>query len=201
MMISSMKWCIVAALGGVEAVRVAMQSSSVAKDRVDKIILKGAVKRVGNDLELQGQSWSSKGNALPFPVRFVLDKTDRDEAFFELKMWNSINVEVQLQIPRGVPFANLQGADDIKALLQQTDRMKAGAGGDIQNRVGAVLLENTDKEVTLRLSPCVPVDQAVPAVGEVLDVLLLIVISFTNGLRRITETLMIRLSGSELVLR
>ena len=64
-----------------------------------------------------------------------------------------------------------------------------------------MLPEDADEEVAFGFRSRLPVDQAVPPVGEILDVFLLIVIRFTNRLRRIAKMLMVRISGRELVLR
>ena len=91
--------------------------------------------------------------------------------------------------------------DHIKSFLQQSDGVKTSSGGYIQHRTSTVLLEQTDKEVTLRFSPCIPVDQSIPAISEVFDVLLLVVIRLANRFRRLSKTLLIVLRLQWMVLR
>ena len=87
------------------------------------------------------------------------------------------------------------------AFPQQMHGMKTRSGGHIQHGTGAVLAQQLHEEVSLRILPGIPVDQSIPAIGELFDVFLLIVIRFTNRLRRIAKMLMVRISGRELVLR
>ena len=48
--------------------------------------------------------------------------------------------------------------DDIKTGLRQTDGMKAGARGDIENALLAVGAQDVDEELPFRLRPRIPID-------------------------------------------
>jgi len=58
--------------------------------------------------------------------------------------------------------------------------METGPRGHVQDSLGAPLLEQPDEEIALALVAGVPVDQFVPLVDELLDVLLLVVVGFTD---------------------
>ena len=58
--------------------------------------------------------------------------------------------------------------------------MKPGTGSNIQNTLGAALLEQLDEEITFALVTRIPVDELIPLVDEALDVFLLVMISIPD---------------------
>ena len=69
--------------------------------------------------------------------------------------------------------------------------MKARSGGHIQHGTGAVLAQQLHEEVSLRFLPGIPVDQSIPAIGELFDVFLLIVVRFPDTFGLMPEALLV----------
>jgi hypothetical protein len=88
------------------------------------------------------------------------------------------------------------GAQDLKALLQQTGRVKTGTRGDVEDLFGPTRLELFDKKSPLAVGAAVPVDQLIPFVHKAVNVLLLIMLGTTHLYGIFSKTLF--LSGTHL---
>ena len=83
------------------------------------------------------------------------------------------------------------GADHIEPLLEESNRVKPCPRGDIEHRFRTVLPQDADIKITFSLGSGLPINQTVPTICKLLDVLLLIVIRLPNGFGDRTETLFI----------
>ena len=69
--------------------------------------------------------------------------------------------------------------------------MEPGACGHIQNGLGSMLMQQLHEEIAFGFFACLPIDQAIPAVSKLLDVLLLVVVRFPHAFGGLAEPLSI----------
>ena len=58
--------------------------------------------------------------------------------------------------------------------------MKPGTGRNIQNPLGATLLEQLDEEITFALVARIPINELIPFIDKALDVFLLVMVRIAN---------------------
>merc|ERR1719473_597346 len=72
---------------------------------------------------------------------------------------------------------------NIKTLFQQPHRMEACTRRHIEHGTRSMLFEKSNEKITFGFGSGIPVDQPIPAVCEIFDVLLLVMIRFPNRFR------------------